>query len=44
MGWISVQACRALHKLSIEFKIIKIGVQSEKYMPNIQNYKLDEID
>jgi hypothetical protein len=30
MGYISEESCRAFHKLSIEFKIIKIGVPNKK--------------
>ena len=36
MSWSSVESCRAFHKLSIEYKIIKIGVRSKELWPKYE--------
>ena len=36
MSWSSAESCRAFHKLSIEYKIIKIGVRSKELWPKYE--------
>ena len=36
MRWSSAKSCIAFHKLSIEYKIIKIGVRSKKLWPKYE--------
>ena len=36
MRWSSAESCREFHKLSIEYKIIKIGVRSKELWPKYE--------